>query len=96
VGYVFDLGWGPLESVQIYDDFGALLKDDGATSYQNVSGALVSTKYVYTYIDFAAGKNHPWLGGEWEGALAEGDVDAPWELRFNVNLGFYYMGWIPL
>lgn len=96
-GYTFDLDWGPLTSVQVYDDFGAALKTQGgATSYQNVTGALFSSKYVYTYVDFAAGKNQPWLGGDWVSSLAEGDPDAPWELRFNINVGLYYMGWVPL
>jgi len=30
-------------------------------SYQNVSGILLTTGPVFTYIDYALGKNHSWL-----------------------------------
>lgn len=96
VAYSIPVDVGLLKSVQIYDDFGALLKDSGTPSFQNVAGVLLSATYVFTYVDFAAGRNQPWLGTEGEGALAEGAPDAPWELRFNINLGLYYEGWLPL
>ncbi|HCH66608.1 MAG TPA: hypothetical protein DFR83_27630 [Deltaproteobacteria bacterium] len=85
-----------LSSVQVYNDFGVMLKDVGATTLQNVTGAVLGSEFVYTTIDFAAGQNQPWLGGDWESGLAEGNPDAPWEMRINVNLGLYFGGRIAL
>ncbi|MCH2107851.1 MAG: hypothetical protein MK135_00855 [Polyangiaceae bacterium] len=96
LAYTYALNLGLIESIQIYDDFGVMLKDEGATTFQNVFGALLSAKYIYTYCDFAAGKNQPWIGGDWENGLAEGDPNATWEMRFNINLGLYYTAWLPL
>jgi len=60
------------------------------TSYMNVLGTLVSAGNVYTYIDFAAGKNQPWLGKSWTSAFAEGTPDEKWQMRFNINIGYYF------
>jgi hypothetical protein len=49
---------------------------------------------IYTYVDMAAGKNQPWLGSGWTNDLAEGTLegtpDADWEMRFNINIGYYF------
>lgn len=59
-------------------------------SVMNVTGVLVTAGFVYTYFDFAAGYNHSWLGGNFVDDFAQGDPDAQWEMRFNINLGFYF------
>ena len=51
---------------------------------------LVTAGRLLTYFDFAFGKNHPWLGPDYGSALAAGDPNADWELRFNINIGYYY------
>jgi hypothetical protein len=56
----------------------------------NVTGVLVSAGNVYTYIDAAQGKDQPWLGPVWGDALSSGTVDADWEMRFNINIGYYF------
>jgi hypothetical protein len=90
--YSVPVEWGPVSNLQFYNDFGLVDKaaDNFEDSLMNVTGVLVSAGNVYTYIDFAAGKNQPWLGSEWTGALAKGTTDVDWEMRFNINIGYYF------
>ena len=61
-------------------------------SHSNVVGCMVTSGSVYTYVDVATGKNHPWLGpgSNWTNALAAGGANASWETRVNVNVGYYF------
>ncbi len=92
LSYSIPLEWGPVSSVVIYNDFGYMDKAESnfESSMMNVTGALFTAGNIYTYIDMAAGKNQPWLGSEWTNALAAGTVDADWEMRFNINIGYYF------
>ena len=71
------LGLGPAE-------------DGFEDSMQNVLGFSGAAGPLYCYFDVAMGKNHPWLGGSWSYGLAQGDPDADWETRFNINFGYYF------
>ncbi len=84
--------WGPISNLQFYNDFAYMQKKTpGFTdSYQNVTGVLVTAGSVYTYIDYAAGYNHSWLGGNFVDDFAIGNPDAKWEARFNINIGYYF------
>lgn len=77
---------------EIYNDFGYMHKsiDGFAESYMNVLGILINSGPVSTYIDYAAGYNHSWLGGEFDNEFSTGDPDPKWEARFNVNIGYYF------
>ncbi len=92
INHTFPVEWGPVSSVMIYNDFGLMEKniDSFENSAMNDFGFLISAGNVYTYIDFAAGKNQPWLGGNWTNGLAAGTPDADWEMRFNINIGYYF------
>ncbi|MCE4567067.1 hypothetical protein INQ51_22285 [Maribellus sp. CM-23] len=92
VAYTLPVEWGPISSLQFYDDFGYMDKkrNDFHDSYMNVTGVLITAGNVYTYIDAAQGKNQPWLGPVWTDALAAGTPDADWEMRFNINIGYYF------
>ena len=81
-----------VDSIAFYNDYSYLAKDviGYEDSQQNVLGLLVTTGRLLTYVDFAFGKNHPWVGPNYGFALAEGDPNADWELRFNINIGYYY------
>lgn len=89
--YSVSVKWGPISSLQFYNDFGMMQKMDAsfADTYMNVTGVLVTAGNVYTYIDYAAGKNQPWLGSVWTNALASGG-DTQWDARFNINIGYYF------
>jgi len=92
VAYSVPVSWGPISNLQFYNDFGMLdkAKSTFENSYMNVTGVLVSAGQVYTYIDYAAGKDQPWLGPNWTDGLASGDPNAEWHARFNINIGYYF------
>ncbi len=92
ISYSVPVEWNPISSLMIYNDFGLMDKAENSfeDTYMNVFGVLVSAGKVYTYIDYAMGKNQPWLGPDWTSALAEGNDDANWEARFNINIGYYF------
>ncbi len=92
INHTFPVEWGPVSSVMIYNDFGYMDKniESFESSAMNDFGFLISAGSVYTYIDFAAGKNQPWLGGDWTNGLASGTPGANWEMRFNINIGYYF------
>jgi hypothetical protein len=59
-------------------------------SFQNITGCMLSMGPIYTYIDYALGRNHAWLGNEWSDAFAQGVTSKKWHTRFNVNIGYYF------
>ncbi|WP_133548578.1 hypothetical protein [Salegentibacter sp. 24] len=83
---------GPISNLEFYNDFGYMQKHNNrfTDSYMNVTGVLVTAGQVYTYIDYAAGYNHSWLGGNFVDDFAAGNPDAKWEARFNINIGYYF------
>ncbi|WP_339839547.1 hypothetical protein [uncultured Maribacter sp.] len=84
--------WGPISNLQVYNDFGYMQKKASGfnDSYMNVTGVLVTAGSVYTYIDYAAGYNHSWLGGNFVDDFSVGNPEAKWEARFNINIGYYF------
>ncbi|MDR5590994.1 hypothetical protein RE431_10130 [Christiangramia sp. SM2212] len=83
---------GPISNLEFYNDFGFMDKKVEAfeDSFMNVTGVLVSAGHLYTYIDYAAGYNHSWLGGNFVDDFSVGNPDAKWEARFNINIGYYF------
>jgi outer membrane murein-binding lipoprotein Lpp len=93
LSYSLPVQWGPITDLTLYDDYSFLDKDesDYKDSQQNVLGVAITAGPVYTYIDFAMGKNPPWLGPGWTDSLARGDgADDEWHTRFNINFGYYF------
>lgn len=92
VAYDVPVEFGPVTNLQFYVDYTYTqkLEDGFEDTQQLVPGVLVTAGPVYTYIDVAMGKNHPWIGGDWNDGLASGDANAKWETRFNVNVGYYF------
>ncbi len=92
LAYSIPVEWKVITGLQFYNDFGVMDKREKefTDTYMNTFGLLVTAGSVYTYIDWAQGKNQPWLGNEWSQGLGSGHVDAPWESRFNINIGFYF------
>jgi hypothetical protein len=78
LAYNLPLVWGPVSSVQFYNDFSYMHKFDNESiggqkqlfekTMQNVLGALITAGNVYTYVDLASGYNHPWLSGFFGGS----------------------------
>ncbi len=83
---------GPISNIQFYNDFGYQDKkvDSFEDSFMNVTGMLITSGPVYTYVDYAAGYNQSWLGGNFVDDFSTGNPDAKWEARFNINIGYYF------
>jgi len=119
LAYSIPVDFGPISSIQPYVDFSMVDKanEDFTNTYHLVPGFLISAGGIYTYVDFALGKNQPWLtdnfgvglgqGRTYSGDEAHQDLyyytddadlagqavpieDVPWNLRFNINLGYYF------
>lgn len=99
-GYMYCLGvsrefpveLGPITAFTLYNDWGILVKDEedwGATQH-NVAGVMISAGRFLTFVDFAFGQNHPWIGPGWTNALTSGAPENDWYTRFNVNVGYYF------
>ena len=56
---------------------------------ENVTGCSLAMGKVFAYIDYAVGRNHAWLGDIWDEAFARGTEDN-WNVRFNINIGYYF------
>ena len=93
IGYLLPVESKLLESILFYNNYGYYNKriKGFENSHMNVLGALWTAGPMYIYTDAAFGYNHPWLGTEWENALALGSPeDIDWHLRFNINMGYYF------
>ena len=92
IAYSIPVSWGPVSSLQLYNDFGIMQKaeDSFHDTYMNVLGCLLTAGNVYTYVDAAFGKNNPWLGPDWTVGLSLGNPNAEWHMRFNINIGYYF------
>lgn len=84
VAYSIGVDWGPISNVQPYIDYSLMTKDgsidvDGQTfdfedSHMLVPGFLITAGNIFTYVDFALGKNHPWLTSDFGKGLGVGHV----------------------
>ncbi|TKG94654.1 hypothetical protein EYV94_11965 [Puteibacter caeruleilacunae] len=88
----FDVDLGPIKSIQAYVDYSYIdkVKKEYADMHHLIPGVLISAGPVYTYIDYAIGKNQPWLTSSFGKGLGVGDEDADWNKRFNINIGYYF------
>ncbi len=80
--YSIPVSWGPISNIQIYNDFGYMVKCSKGfqDNIINVTGAL-----------FTAGKHMPWLNPDFNHSLAQGSsLSDKWEVRFNINMGYYF------
>lgn len=93
LAYSIPVNWGPISNVQAYVDYSII--DKAAAGFESthhlIPGFLLTAGSIYTYVDYAMGKNNAWFGADtWTNGLAEGDANASWEKRFNVNIGYYF------
>lgn len=80
-----------IKSITAYVDYTFLdkrIKGYSATHHL-VPGLMIISGPIYTYIDYAMGKNQPWFSSSFTG-LAEGNNNARWNGRFNMNIGYYF------
>ena len=92
LAYNIPVNKGLLQSIQLYNDYTYM--DKSITTWEdtqmNVLGALLSIKPLYIYVDYASGRNQPWLTPNPTDALTSGDGTGEWHHRFNINFGLYF------
>ncbi|HVI48381.1 MAG TPA: hypothetical protein VM802_26160 [Chitinophaga sp.] len=92
LSYTLPVHWGPVSTLTFYNDYSYMKKPVAAfnDTQMNVLGCMVTAGHIFTYIDWASGKNQPWLGPVWTDALAAGTPGEKWHHRFNINIGYYF------
>ena len=92
LSYALPVSAGPLSQITFYNDYAYLDKRNAsfADTQQNILGFSVAAGDVFTYVDLAAGKNHPWLTDDFGTGLGRGVDDPDWNVRFNINIGYYF------
>ncbi|MCF8333984.1 MAG: hypothetical protein K9I47_07540 [Bacteroidales bacterium] len=92
LAYSVPVEWGPISNLQFYVDY--TLVDKAEESFYDtehlVPGMLITAGSIYTYVDYAMGKNQPWLTGSFGKGLGSGVEDPDWNSRFNINIGYYF------
>ena len=71
------------------------LDDNFESTIQNITGFLISAGPVFTYVDIAQGINQPWLTEHFGVGVGPGHEDlglgdSEYNIRFNINIGFYF------
>lgn len=87
LAYSVDVDWGPISNLKFYNDYNLMTDKSGGLTedtMMNVLGVQVTSGNLYTLIDFASGRNQPFLGG----SLADNSKDT--NSRLNINFGFYF------
>lgn len=74
LAYSIGVDWGPISSIQPYVDYSIVQKAESSfePTMHLVPGFLISAGGVYTYVDFAMGKNQPWLTENFGVGLGQG------------------------
>ncbi len=92
LAYSIDVNWGPISNIQPYVDYTYVDKsnENFYDTQHLIPGFLVTAGNLYTYVDYAMGKNQPWLTDNFGTGLGTGVKDPQWNTRFNINLGYYF------
>lgn len=79
-----------LNEITFYSEYGYLSKKYKLNATQMLTnGVLVRIlDGIYTYVEYVAGYNHPFLGGSQ--ASLYNDVDNKWHARLQCNIGYYF------
>lgn len=82
-----------IKSIEPYVDYSVIDKKDKRfyDSQQFVAGMLITSGPIYTYVDYALGKNNSLFTSELTvTGLGEGASGSQWNSRFNINIGYYF------
>ena len=92
LSYTLPVKKGIVNSLVFYNDYSMLDKKAKKfnNTYENVTGCSLTMGPVVTVIDYAVGKNHAWLGPNYDTAFGMGDNKSGWNARFNINVGYYF------
>lgn len=92
LAYSIPVDFGPISNIQPYVDYSVITKaEEGFYNSEHlVPGFLVTAGSIYTYVDWAFGRNNAWVGDQWTNGLAKGKDQGGWDRRFNINIGYYF------
>jgi hypothetical protein len=92
LAYTIPVELGPISSIQPYVDYTLVDKknEDFYNTDHLIPGFLITAGSIYTYVDYAMGKNQPWLTDDFGKGLGAGVEDPDWNKRFNINIGYYF------
>jgi len=92
LAYTIPVEWGPISSLQPYIDYTMIDKtnENFYDTQHLIPRFLISAGGIYTYVDYAMGKNQPWLTVNFGKGLGSGVEDPDWNKRFNINIGYYF------
>lgn len=81
-----------IKSIQPYIDYSYVhkKKKEYYDTQFLIPGVMITSGPIYTYVDYAWGKNQPWLTSEFGVGLGEAKDDARWNSRLNINIGYYF------
>lgn len=82
-------------TTRLADGTTLMLDNNFQYTIQNITGILVSAGPVFTYFDIAQGVNHPWLTDAFGTGVGPGHEDlgignSEYNIRLNINIGFYF------
>ncbi|MEA5445111.1 hypothetical protein VCB98_04660 [Gammaproteobacteria bacterium AB-CW1] len=88
----FNVDWGPVSHLTCYLNYSVLDKAPSgwADSKLHTTGCSITAGPTFTFVDIIRGKNHNFMGVDPVTAFAQGDPNADWETRFNINIGIYW------
>src|SRR6056297_438677 len=74
LSYNIPVEWGPISSVTTYLDFTMIdkVEENFEDTYHLIPGFMLTAGSIYTYFDFALGKNQPWLTENFGTGLGQG------------------------
>ncbi|MBD5804688.1 hypothetical protein AZOA_41330 [Azoarcus sp. Aa7] len=83
---------GPFSNFRVYNDWSQLRKSASGyeKSTQNVTGVEFGTGGWWIMLDYAIGKNQPYLSPVFGSALAAGGSSNTTGRRFNASIGYYF------
>ncbi|MDO6680330.1 hypothetical protein [Shewanella sp. 4_MG-2023] len=84
-----DVDWGPISQLNCYNDYSQVVASGEGLddSIQNVTGCMIAAGKFYSYVDWIAGKNMWFAGGD---GIGIDNGDTAWHSRLNINVGFYF------
>ncbi|EKE76768.1 porin [Gallaecimonas xiamenensis] len=79
-----------VDSITCYNDHTQTLASGNGVdnSIQNVTGCMLAKGGLYTYVDWIAGKNMWFAGGDGVGLASP--LNDGWHSRLNINIGYYF------
>lgn len=92
LSYTISVNRKLVKSIQPYIDYSYVhkKKKEYYDTQFLIPGVMITSGPIYTYVDYAWGKNQPWFTSDFGVGLGEGENNARWNSRFNINVGYYF------